>query len=107
MNNKTVHQPTPKKCYNSFSCIVSVLIIVFVIGSIIWDMTVSKPTIYNSIEEIKTEVKHINEKIDARYYVIPVDSSYAILPADSTRVINETTGLKTKPDGKRRRKKES
>jgi hypothetical protein len=45
-----------QKCYNSFSCILSVLIIVFVLTSIVWDMLVTKPAIRSSIDQIKTEV---------------------------------------------------
>lgn len=52
------------KCYNSVSCILSVLIIVFVIGSIIWDMTVTKPAMRQSIDDIKTEVKVIHSKLN-------------------------------------------
>ena len=43
-----------QKCYNSFSCILSVLIIVFVLTSIVWDMLVTKPAIRDSIDQIKT-----------------------------------------------------
>ena len=53
-----------EKCYNSVSCILSVLIIVFVIGSIIWDMTVTKPAMRQSIDDIKTEVKVIHSKLN-------------------------------------------
>ena len=55
-----------QKCYNSFSCIAAVLIILFVIGSIIWDVCVTKPSIHKSIEEIQTEIKEIHSKIDAK-----------------------------------------
>jgi len=53
-----------KKCYNSISCILSALIIVFVLGSVIYDMTVSKPAMRESIEVIRVEVEEINKKID-------------------------------------------
>lgn len=59
-NNKS------NKCYNSVSCILSVLIIAFVLGSIGWDIFVSKPEIRNSIEEIRIEVKDIRGKLDNR-----------------------------------------
>ena len=55
-----------KKCYNSFSCILSVLIVLFVVGSIAYDMIVSKPAMKSSIDDIKIEVKDIREKIDAQ-----------------------------------------
>lgn len=53
-----------KKCYNSFSCILSVLIIAFVLGSVIFDLVVSKPETRRSINEIKMDVQEINKKID-------------------------------------------
>lgn len=59
------NQQTPK-CYNSFSCILSVLIIIFVLGAIIWDMTVTKPSIKQSINDIKIELKDINKRLDFR-----------------------------------------
>lgn len=55
-----------KKCYNSFSCVLSVLIVLFVVVSIAYDMIVSKPAMKNSIDDIKIEVKDIREKIDAQ-----------------------------------------
>ena len=62
-----------QKCYNSLSCILSLLIIVFVVGAIAWDITVSKPAMRKSIDEIRIEVKNINEKIDEK---ARVDSLY-------------------------------
>ena len=52
------------KCYNSFSCILSVLIIVFVVAAIGWDTLVSKPKMRESIEDIRIEVRDIHQKID-------------------------------------------
>ena len=66
------------KCYNSVSCILSVLIIIFVLGSITWDICITKPALRNSIEEIHTEIKDIHHKInvnliqDTTKYDIPV-----------------------------------
>ena len=57
----------PQKCYNSFSCVLSVLIIIFVVCAIGWDITVSKPAIRKSIDEIRSEVKDIHMKIDDQY----------------------------------------
>ena len=57
----------PSKCYNSFSCVLSVLIILFIIGSIAWDVMISKPEMRKSIDEIRIEVKRINEKIDSQF----------------------------------------
>lgn len=53
-----------KKCYNSFSCILSILIMIFMMGSIIYDMAVSKPAIRKNIDEIKVEIQEVNKKID-------------------------------------------
>ena len=58
---------TPRKCYNSFSCVLSVLIIFFIVGSIAWDVMVSKPEMRRSIDDIRIEVKSINEKIDSKF----------------------------------------
>ena len=55
------------KCYNSFSCILSVLIIFFVVAAIGWDTLVSKPKMRESIEEIRTEVRDIHQKIDEQF----------------------------------------
>ena len=57
---------TTPKCYNSFSCIGAILIIMFVLGSIIWDILFTKPAMRESIDEIRIEVKNIHEKIDSR-----------------------------------------
>ena len=62
-----------QKCYNSLSCVLSILIILFVVGAIAWDITVSKPAMKKSIEEIRTEVKGIHMKIDKQ---IQADSLY-------------------------------
>lgn len=61
MKNNTI-----PKCYNSFSCIGAILIIMFVLGSIIWDILFTKPAMRESIDEIRIEVKNIHEKIDSR-----------------------------------------
>lgn len=68
---------TEKQCYNSWSCILSVAIIVFVLGSVIYDMTISKPEMRRNINEIKVEVQEINEKIDAQstVYFMDVDTA--------------------------------
>lgn len=68
------NQNQNQKCYNSFSCILSVLIIVFVLTSIVWDMFVTKPAIRSSIDQIKTEVQIIHSKIDKTYTPFTIDS---------------------------------
>lgn len=56
-----------QKCYNSFSCIGSILIILFVICSIIWDICVTKPAMRESIEDICVEVKDIHKKLNTKF----------------------------------------
>lgn len=69
-NNEMQRQPLYKmhehgtQCYNSFSCILSVLIVIFVLGSIVYDLCVTKPNISKNITEIRTEMNAINQKID-------------------------------------------
>ena len=49
------------------------------VGAVMWDLLVSKPVIYNSIEEIRVEVQHINQKIDDHYRSVHIiDSIQAI-----------------------------
>lgn len=66
-----------KKCYNSWSCALSVLIIVFVLGSIVYDYTYSKPHMRKDINEIKIEVQEIHEKVIAQQemYFVPVNDT--------------------------------
>lgn len=52
-----------KKCYNSVSCVLSVLLIAFMIGAVLFDFCVSKPQTNKAIKEINIEIKHINEVI--------------------------------------------
>lgn len=74
MSAQKAQKAQKQKCYNSFSCILSVLIIVFVLTSIIWDMLVTKPAIRDSIEQIKTEVQVIHSKLDKTYSTNTIDS---------------------------------
>lgn len=55
-----------EKCYNHFSCVISVLIIVFVLGSILWDLFITKPVIKDNITEIKTELVSINHRLSTQ-----------------------------------------
>lgn len=57
---------TTQKCYNSFSCIGSILIIIFVLGSIIWDICITKPAMRDSIDDIRVEVKDIHKKLNTK-----------------------------------------
>ena len=63
-----------KKCYNSLSCILSVVIIVFIIGAMLFDIFISKPKTRENIAEIKFEIKKINEKIELYNTVMFNDS---------------------------------
>lgn len=85
--NNTNEQPKVKKCYNTFSCIMSVLVIIFIVGAILWDMFISKPMIYNSIEDIKTEMRIINDKIDSHYNFVEDMDSIAKFATDSVEII--------------------
>ena len=58
VNNKVT------KCYNSVSCLLSVVIIVFVLVAIAYDLVVSKPQIRKDINEIRMEITEINNKMD-------------------------------------------
>lgn len=62
-NKKYQNKKKNPKCYNSVSCILSVALIVFILGSIVWDNFVTKPKIQREINEIKTEIKNINMKL--------------------------------------------
>lgn len=73
-----------QKCYNSFSCILSVLIIIFVVGSIMWDICISKPALRGQIQEIHTEIKDIHQKLNASFLQDTV--SYQPIMFDSVAV---------------------
>lgn len=67
-------QNQPNKCYNSTSCIISVLVIIFVLGSIVWDMLFTRPEIKNSLKEIRIEIANLSNKIDYQNMQIVTDS---------------------------------
>lgn len=78
------NQEKTQKCYNSVSCMLSVLIIVFVVGAIGWDIFISKPEIRHSIDEIRIEVKDIHQKLNSK---LIQDSIYStMLVEDSISV---------------------
>lgn len=52
------------KCYKSLSCIISILVIVFIFGAIIIDLAWTKPSIRQDISEINKELAIINSQID-------------------------------------------
>lgn len=77
-----------QKCYNSFSCILSVIIIIFVVGSIMWDICISKPALRGQIEEIHTEIKDIHHKLNASFLQDTVSiepTLFDIVPVDSVK----------------------
>ena len=78
MENPKKFEQTARKCYNSWSCALSVLIIFIVLGSIVYDFTYSKPKIRKDINEIKIEVQEIHEKINAQQqlYFVTQDSDF-------------------------------
>jgi hypothetical protein len=91
MSAQKTQKAQKQKCYNSFSCILSVLIIVFVLTSIVWDMLVTKPAIRDSIEQIKTEVQVIHSKIDKSYNTNTLDSDSIV---NTIYELAEETGKK-------------
>lgn len=52
------------KCYKSLSCIISILVIIFIFGAIIIDLAWTKPSIRQDISEINKELVIINSQID-------------------------------------------
>ena len=64
------------KCYNSVSCIISVLVIVFILGSIVWDILFTRPEIQKSLNDIKTEISTLSVKIDDQNKIMKSDSIY-------------------------------
>lgn len=66
-------QKSTKKCYNSWACSLSVLIILFLLGSVIYDMTYAKPKMNKSIKQIEAQVEEINCKMDTiqmAYFIV-------------------------------------
>lgn len=53
------------KCWNSFSCIASVIIIIFTLGSVLYDLVITKPEIKNSIERIEFNIEKINQRLNS------------------------------------------
>ena len=52
------------KCYKSASCLISIFLIVFIFGSILYDLCYSKPKIREDINQINKEIKIIDERIN-------------------------------------------
>lgn len=58
------------KCYNSLSCVLSVVVIVFILGAVLIDIFFTKPEMRHTIEDIRIEVKDIHRKIDIQSEII-------------------------------------
>lgn len=52
------------KCYKSMPCILSVLIILFISGAIIYDLVFAKPKMERNIYNINAEITNINKHIE-------------------------------------------
>lgn len=68
------------------------MIILFVIGSIIWDICVTKPAMRESIEDIRVEVKDIHEKLNTKFAsdTISFYDAYMKVQQDRSLAKNDT-----------------
>ena len=64
MANTNLTTSNGVKCYKSASCIISIFIILFIFGSILYDLCYSKPKIREDISNINTEIRIIDERIN-------------------------------------------
>ena len=64
MDKNTSLNQNGVKCYKSASCIISIFIILFIFGSILYDFCYSKPKIREDINNINTEIKLIDARIN-------------------------------------------
>lgn len=55
----------PVKCWNSVSCIISAAIIVFTLGSVLYDLVITKPEIKESITKIEYNIERINMRLNS------------------------------------------
>ena len=55
------------------------MIILFVLGSIIWDICVTKPAMRESIEDIRIEVKDIHKKLNTKFVNDTIDKTIKYL----------------------------
>ena len=69
---KKVTEDKSQKCYNSFSCFLSVMIIITVVVSILWTQFVTMPNFENKLDNMRIEIQDINSKID--YKILHKDS---------------------------------
>ena len=69
---KKVTEDKSQKCYNSFSCFLSVMIIITVVVSILWTQFVTMPNFENKLDNMRIEIQDINSKLD--YQILHKDS---------------------------------
>lgn len=69
---KKVTEDKSQKCYNSFSCFLSVMIIITVVVSILWTQFVTMPNFENKLDNMRIEIQDINSKLD--YKILHKDS---------------------------------
>ena len=69
---KKVTEDKSQKCYNSFSCFLSVMIIITVVVSILWTQFVTMPNFENKLDNMRIEIRDINSKLD--YQILHKDS---------------------------------
>lgn len=66
---KNEHLISNVKCYKSFPCILSILVIIFIVFAILYDFLIAKPKMQHDISNINIEINNINthiEKIDSQ-----------------------------------------
>lgn len=81
---KKVTEDKSQKCYNSFSCFLSVMIIITVVVSILWTQFVTMPNFENKLDNMRIEIQDINSKLD--YQILHKDSvSSYFLQVDTTK----------------------
>ena len=69
---KKVTEDKSQKCYNSFSCFLSVMIIITVVVSILWPHFITMPNFENKLANMRIEIQDINSKLD--YQILHKDS---------------------------------
>ena len=69
---KKVTEDKSQKCYNSFSCFLSVMIIITVVVSILWTQFITMPNFENKLDNMRIEIQDINSKLD--YQILHKDS---------------------------------
>ena len=80
---KKVTEDKSQKCYNSFSCFLSVMIIITVVVSILWTQFITMPNFENKLDNMRIEIRDINSKLD--YQILHKDSvSSYFLQVDTT-----------------------